>query len=224
MKDCTKSDAWQDAHNRAKATIQVKKQNTIKAYEINPKRCITCREALPYIKRFNKFCGSSCAAQTNNVKYPKRVRKNKKVQLIKSKARAVKAIYKFNCQTCLTPVETQNYNRKYCSAACASRFRFNENKEKFVNGTIVGHRIARTVLMEMHGAKCFLCGWNEHNVVTKKCPIELDHIDGDAQNTVISNTRLLCPNCHSIQPTYKALNKGKGRHSRLQRYRQGKSY
>lgn len=40
----------------------------------------------------------------------------------------------------------------------------------------------------------------------------------------INNLILLCPNCHSLTPTYKALNKGNGRHNRMKRYNDGKSY
>jgi 5-methylcytosine-specific restriction endonuclease McrA len=79
-------------------------------------------------------------------------------------------------------------------------------------------------LIRKHGAQCMLCNWNTPNIVTNKCPIELDHIDGNSNNNSLSNLRLLCPNCHSIQPTYKSLNKGNGRHSRMNRYKAGKSY
>lgn len=35
----------------------------------------------------------------------------------------------------------------------------------------------------------------------KKITLELDHIDGNHRNNLIENLRLLCPNCHSQQPT-----------------------
>lgn len=37
-------------------------------------------------------------------------------------------------------------------------------------------------------------------------PLELDHIDGNTKNNLISNLRLLCPNCHALTPTYRGKN------------------
>jgi hypothetical protein len=79
-------------------------------------------------------------------------------------------------------------------------------------------------LIKKFGAKCSICGWDKVNEHTKKCPIEIDHIDGDSNNNTSENCRILCPNCHSLTSTYKGLNKGKGRHNRMVRYREGKSF
>ena len=50
--------------------------------------------------------------------------------------------------------------------------------------------------------KCKECGiskeWNG-----KPITIELDHIDGNSHNNLLSNLRWLCPNCHSQTPTFK---------------------
>ena len=37
--------------------------------------------------------------------------------------------------------------------------------------------------------------------------LELDHIDGNSRNNELSNLRLLCPNCHSMTPTFRGRNK-----------------
>ena len=42
----------------------------------------------------------------------------------------------------------------------------------------------------------------------------MEHIDGNSENNNIENLELLCPNCHSLTPTFGALNKGKGRKNR----------
>ena len=68
------------------------------------------------------------------------------------------------------------------------------------------------------------CGWCEINKYSGNVPIELEHIDGNSENNSLENLKLLCPNCHSLTPTYKALNTGNGRHSRRKRYEEGKSY
>lgn len=58
---------------------------------------------------------------------------------------------------------------------------------------------------------CSKCGWDEINLATGKSPVQIDHKNGDSSNHSFSNTQVLCPNCHSLTPTYGALNKGNGR-------------
>lgn len=41
----------------------------------------------------------------------------------------------------------------------------------------------------------------------QKAPLELDHKDGNHQNNTLENLRILCPNCHAIQPTNSGKNK-----------------
>ena len=55
--------------------------------------------------------------------------------------------------------------------------------------------------------KCHKCGWNEINRASGSSPLEINHIDGNSQNNEEKNLELLCPNCHSLTPTYKSLNK-----------------
>jgi len=65
----------------------------------------------------------------------------------------------------------------------------------------------RRHLMQQSGNQCSLCAWGEVNPVTGRSPLEVDHIDGDCYNNDSGNLRVLCPNCHSLTDTYKALNK-----------------
>lgn len=37
--------------------------------------------------------------------------------------------------------------------------------------------------------------------------LQIHHIDGNHYNNEESNLQLLCPNCHSLTPTFGALNK-----------------
>lgn len=85
-----------------------------------------------------------------------------------------------------------------------------------------GHYI-RDYLYEQQGGCCAVCGIkNSWNGLT--LALIIDHIDGDSTNNHHDNLRLVCPNCDSQLPTYKARNRGKGRFYRRQRYADGQSY
>ncbi len=78
----------------------------------------------------------------------------------------------------------------------------------------------------LHGQQrgCYaICGtqdqWNGTTLT-----LIIDHIDGDAGHSRRENLRLICPNCDSQLPTYKARNRGSGRYYRRQRYANGQSY
>jgi hypothetical protein len=49
--------------------------------------------------------------------------------------------------------------------------------------------------------KCELTVWNN-----KPIPLELNHIDGNRTNHVLSNIELICPNCHAQTATYRGKN------------------
>lgn len=68
----------------------------------------------------------------------------------------------------------------------------------------------RDYMLEKHEFKCAECGWGKVNKYTGKIPLELEHIDGNFENNKEDNLTILCPNCHSLTPSYKGANK-KGR-------------
>lgn len=54
--------------------------------------------------------------------------------------------------------------------------------------------------------RCEICGWAETSN-DGRLPLELDHINGDSTDNRFVNLRILCPNCHSLQPTHRGRNK-----------------
>jgi Zn finger protein HypA/HybF involved in hydrogenase expression len=75
-------------------------------------------------------------------------------------------------------------------------------------------------LIEKCNEKCSECGWNKRNETSGKIPLEVDHIDGNSENNLEENLRLLCPNCHALTPHFRNLNKGNGRAWRKEKIRQ----
>lgn len=144
------------------------------------------------------------------VKYCNDIKKNKK--------RTKKLKVTIQCKNCNNFIKTNDYRRKFCSQNCKIEFHKKKNIEKWLNGEHDGKRgktstakWIKKYLIEKYGEKCMECEWSERNPYTGKIPIELEHIDGDYTNNKEENLRLLCPNCHSLTPTYKGANKKRGR-------------
>lgn len=130
------------------------------------------------------------------------------------------------CVICGAPCLTRA--RVTCSAAChgrraadATRSQHRKENERFIarwragdeparRGLGVSKRV-RAYLFDKFGGKCVQCGWCVINTALGYSPLEIDHIDGDWRNNTENNLRLVCPNCHALTPTYRNLNKGRGR-------------
>lgn len=120
------------------------------------------------------------------------------------------------------------HNRKstFCSIKCRqnyniSQWKIDSNTACDRNGNIKS--FVRSYLIKNRGEKCEECGWDKRNPVTGNVPLDLHHIKFCTDHSE-SNLQLLCPNCHSLTSNYKSLNKGNGRHIRMKRYKDGKSY
>jgi hypothetical protein len=84
-------------------------------------------------------------------------------------------------------------------------------------------RSVRAHILSEQNGRCCICGitaeWNGLPLV-----FVLDHVDGNSSDNSRANVRLICPNCDTQLPTYKARNRGNGRHYRRERYANGQSY
>ena len=125
--------------------------------------------------------------------------------------------------------ELTNRQVKYCSNKCQREYQEKEKIQAWKNGTFDGmsgqYGISSTIrnyLFKKYDNKCQKCGWGEVNPTTNLIPLEIHHIDGDYRNNKEENLELLCPNCHSLTPNFKALNKT-GREDRNQ-YKNRKYY
>ena len=185
-----------------KKIIEDKKQTKIAEYNTNPKICICCNRPLPYDKRQNKFCSSSCSAKMSN--YKRAVKKKEKNK---------------NCVGCAK----QTTNPKFCSNKCHTDYIWNCRKSKIEKEQKIENiTIARKYLLETKGHVCEICTTKEW--LNKPIPLVCDHIDGDSDNNNLSNLRMICCNCDAQTDFYKGKNRGRGRAYRRQRYAEGKTW
>jgi hypothetical protein len=64
-------------------------------------------------------------------------------------------------------------------------------------------RLINEEVLQPRCSNCKLDTWMDQPI-----PLELDHVDGNHENNALDNLRLLCPNCHSLTPTFRGKNKG----------------
>jgi len=182
-------------------THKKKKQERIKQYNLDPTVCIYCNKSLSYEKRNNKFCNHSCSASFNNLE---KIRNG--------------FLRKKECFVCGKITS----NIKYCSHKCHRKFEWDKRKEIIkITGKITSKRVGIRYLKEIRGNKCEICNLKKWN--NKDITMVMDHIDGNADNNIVTNLRLICPNCDSQTITYKGRNIGNGRYSRRKRYAKEKN-
>jgi hypothetical protein len=119
------------------------------------------------------------------------------------------------CLNCGISIPNRNI---YCNNKCQGEYSTKITFNKIENGdTSFYENTYKKYLIEKYGNKCMKCGWKKINIVTGLVPIQLEHKDGNSENHNLNNLELLCPNCHSLTPTYGALNKGNGRIKRREK-------
>jgi hypothetical protein len=126
------------------------------------------------------------------------------------------------CKECDSNLTASHLKVQFCSNVCYNNYKKNSKIKQWLNGEISGMKkgarliaSVREYLIDRADHKCELCGWCEINSITGKSPLEINHVDGDATNNRPENLQVVCPNCHSLTPTWKALNKGNGNKERL---------
>jgi len=166
------------------------------AYEQHPRCCIVCENAISYqqFKNGNRFCGSVCAAKYNNNRLGTGLLNDHEIKY--------------------GHVGNLDERRRQSIKRLIDAWMEDPSIASNANGDL--KKIFREHVLLIAGHQCSQCGWGKRNQTTGRVPLHVDHIDGDWTNNIVSNLRVLCPNCHSLTPTYGSLNRGKGRRSARQ--------
>jgi hypothetical protein len=126
----------------------------------------------------------------------------------------------FACKQCgeIKPHRKGNYDL-FCSLQCQADYRWiHEVKPRIIKGEVHTSRVLRRYLTETHGYHCSECSISEWN--GKLICLHVDHRDGNSDNNLPDNLRLICPNCHSQTETWcgRNIEKGKPKQTRRSRY------
>lgn len=154
------------------------RENNIRKYYQNPKRCKFCGHTILYENKRNIFCSSSCAASFNNRGVHRRGRPRK------------------NCLYCGQPVKSLRASG-FC---CISHGRLYRIQNKSQDLPKLSTKSMRKYLIEIRGHRCEKCKLSEWN--GEPIPLDLHHIDCNRDNQNIDNLILLCKNCHGLTESY----------------------
>lgn len=205
MKICLWDECQQETSNPKFCSLSCgtkyqRKYNDIWSKTYEPKECVECHEIFQIDSRNTRkvFCSRSCAARHNNRKRGREP--------------------KTNCKRCGLPARN-----KFCSRECSAKIIRERKIQSWLDGEWDGsasHGLSNSIrayMIELAGNRCTspTCavpgGFSEMNPVTNRVPLEVDHLDGNCYNNTKENLMVVCPNCHALTPTYRALNKNSGR-------------
>lgn len=173
-----------------------------------------------FIKPSNQYCSNRCAALVTSPGRTPSTETRQKISCTLGGSGELRSLGNGKCISC----GKNTKNQKFCNNSCQQRYYFDQDVKKWLNGEIDGSSkgghagFVRRYLFEKYNNKCSRCGWGETNPFTKRIPLEVEHIDGNAYNNHPTNVTLLCPNCQGLTSTYKGANKGNGRRSYMKKY------
>ena len=94
-------------------------------------------------------------------------------------------------------IQTSHFNKKKPNAKPHPKLEtYLTNQLPIRTRSLKHHLIANGLLKP----ECSWCG--ARSWFGLPLPVALDHIDGNPNNNALSNLRILCPNCHSLTPTW----------------------
>lgn len=219
-----------DAYRNFKGTritrfcsLKCKNENKIKSASVECV-CLYCDKT--FIKKksavgSNNFCSSNCAATYNNKKRKKEFKEiPEKIKSLKKYNQKPEQSYCIFCSSIIRP------NGSYCSRTCHSLYDRNNKIHSWLTGelsamsgkTLQIKGFVRDYLINLSNNQCSKCDWSAINPITRRCPLEINHIDGNPRNDKLENLEVLCPNCHALTPNFRALNKNSPRERKIREH------
>lgn len=160
-------------------------ETSVSKYVSSPKFCRQCLNSIPYEKRDNVFCDHSCAATYTNTR------------------RCTREKLTESCARCSTPCSRRC---RYCATCWDYLQRSGALNRVLPFEQCKTDPSRRRALLRERGHRCETCGLAEWQ--GKQIPIQMDHTDGNSDNSTRENLKLLCPNCHALTPTFGSKNRG----------------
>lgn len=129
----------------------------------------------------------------------------------------------YKCKHCSDDIPLSRFIRnnrfKFCNGRCYQDYNYAQRIRQWKAGEIIGTRgitkqlcnWLRKYLLEKYNYSCVKCGWCKRHPVDNLPLVEVNHIDGDADNCTEENLEVICPNCHSETPNFRARNKQSAR-------------
>jgi len=150
---------------------------TKEEYNLNPLKCLCCGKDIPF---FSGRLYDTTRKKFCNHSCAAIYNNRGRIKKVKTKKKSIAE----------KKIET---NKDYLES-------MKTNAKRFYEPSII-----KRVLVEEFGHKCMNCGLSKW--LDKDIPLELHHEDGDCKNNLITNLKLLCPNCHTFTDNYKSKNK-----------------
>lgn len=138
----------------------LKTNTSKKLYLENPKYCKYCGKEIPYEKRENDFCDSSCAASYNNKGTCKHGQKKPDHSYCLNCGKEITRGGRFCNNTCYAEYERKQYIE-----------RWKQGKETGIIGEDGIATAVRKYMFEKNNNSCEICGWHETNPYTGLIPL-----------------------------------------------------
>ena len=159
------------------------------------KKCKRVGCGNPVTSSKNKYCSMTCGAVVNNTKFPKRKRKDYGHYL---------------CAYCnKRHTKRSNTMNKYCDNVCQQKHRKHIRNIKIEQDENMGKSVGkkRLIISYLKDTNRWYC--NQCGALAEESPLEFHHIDGNRHNNRLSNSMVLCRNCHGRTQNFRGKNKGR---------------
>lgn len=127
------------------------------------------------------------------------------------------------CKNCEKTLKENQ--KKFCSPICYRKGEQDRRVSEWLTGKLSGHSnsknndirpFVRKYLLEKYNFMCVKCGFSGTNKKSGKSILQVNHIDGNSENSRPENLELICLNCHAMTENFMGLNRGKS--TRKNRY------